>query len=114
MAKYKLQSTGVLREDGAYIPECMENSDWREYQDWIAIEGNTPDPRFSPEEVQANALASIRAQRNMKLLESDFTQLPDAPLTVEQKAAWCAYREALRDFPETCDPVTPVWPVEPV
>jgi hypothetical protein len=37
--------------------------------------------------------------RNEYLKESDWTQLPDADLTASQKAAWAAYRQALRDLP---------------
>lgn len=42
-----------------------------------------------------------RFHRNRLLAESDWTQLPDA--TVD-KAAWAAYRQALRDFPATWTP----------
>ena len=43
----------------------------------------------------------VRANRNALLAQSDWTQLSDAPLTTEQKAAWAEYRQALRDLPET-------------
>ena len=55
--------------------------------------------------------AAVRAERNDKLASSDWTQLADAPV---DKAAWAAYRQALRDitaqagFPWTID-----WPVAP-
>lgn len=32
------------------------------------------------------------------LVDSDYTQLPDAPFTVEQKAEWATYRQELRDL----------------
>jgi len=35
----------------------------------------------------AQALESLRAQRNAKLKETDWTQLPDAPLSAAQKKA---------------------------
>lgn len=38
----------------------------------------------------------IKLWRNFKLAESDWTQLPDAPV---DKAAWATYRQALRDLP---------------
>lgn len=41
----------------------------------------------------------FRKRRSALLAESDWTQLPDAPLTAEQKAEWAAYRQQLRDFP---------------
>ncbi|MGE5552816.1 MAG: tail fiber assembly protein [Betaproteobacteria bacterium] len=63
-------------------------------------------------EREAQALAALRAERDARLAACDWTQLPDVPLTPEQKAAWAAYRQALRDLPETTtDPFNPVWPV---
>jgi len=56
---------------------------------------------------------AIRATRNNLLSISDWTQMTDTPLTPEQKQAWAVYRQQLRDFPETCDPENPVWPVMP-
>lgn len=58
-------------------------------------------------------LQSIRADRTSRLVECDWTQLLDAPLTADQKADWATYRQQLRDFPETCDPTNPVWPTPP-
>jgi hypothetical protein len=46
---------------------------------------------------------SIISARNSKLFTSDWTQLPDAPLSAAKKAEWAAYRQALRDFPDTLD-----------
>lgn len=43
----------------------------------------------------------VRPKRNVLLAQSDWTQLPDAPLTNEQKQAWAEYRQALRDLPAT-------------
>lgn len=60
---------------------------------------------------------NIRAQRERKLLESDWTQFTDAPLTPEQKSAWAAYRQELRNIPETYSSATHpddvVWPTKP-
>lgn len=56
-------------------------------------------------------LEQIRKRRNFLLKESDFSQLPDAP--VVDKTAWIAYRQQLRDFPAVCDPNNPVWPQPP-
>lgn len=52
-------------------------------------------------EAQAQALASLRARRDKALRESDWTQLPDAPVTASERAEWTSYRQALRDLPET-------------
>ena len=42
--------------------------------------------------------ATTRAQRNRMLLSSDWTQVPDSPLTNAEKAAWATYRQSLRDI----------------
>lgn len=54
---------------------------------------------------------SVRDQRNIKLSESDWTQVADAPV---DKQAWAAYRQALRDI--TAQPGFPwdvQWPSQP-
>ena len=38
----------------------------------------------------------LRLHRDRLLAQSDWTQLPDAPV---DKAAWATYRQALRDLP---------------
>lgn len=44
-------------------------------------------------------------KRNALLDHSDWTQMPDSPLSDEKKAEWAEYRQALRDLPED-----PNWP----
>jgi hypothetical protein len=63
----------------------------------------------------ATALAqSVRAERASRLAASDWTQLADADLTADEKAAWKAYRKALRDVTEQPGfPDAIVWPVSP-
>lgn len=61
-----------------------------------------------------NQLDAIRAERNHRIAACDWTQLPDAALAAEQKAAWATYRQALRDLPEAAaDLDNVVWPVQP-
>lgn len=45
----------------------------------------------------------IKARRREMLAECDWTQIPDAALTLEQKSAWSDYRQALRDIPQVFD-----------
>ena len=52
----------------------------------------------------------IRAERNKLLVESDWTQLPDAPVDA---AAWATYRQALRDITDQANPFAIVWPESP-
>jgi hypothetical protein len=42
----------------------------------------------------------IRTPRDQLLTATDWTQLADSPLDDTDKAAWVAYRQALRDIPQ--------------
>jgi hypothetical protein len=48
----------------------------------------------SPEDLAATA----RSKRDALLAASDWTQLPDSPLSADARAAWATYRQALRDI----------------
>ena len=55
--------------------------------------------------------ANIRADRNRRLNESDWTQVEDSPV---DKAAWATYRQALRDVPsQEGFPWNVNWPEQP-
>ena len=55
--------------------------------------------------------AEVRAERNAKLVATDWTQITDA--TVD-KTAWAVYRMMLRDIPEQAGfPNNVVWPDAP-
>jgi hypothetical protein len=43
----------------------------------------------------------IRMVRDNLLVKSDWTQLPDSPLTETRRGEWATYRQALRDILET-------------
>ena len=60
-------------------------------------------------------LRGIRSQRNNLLAQSDWTDLPNAPLTAPKKAEWQTYRQELRDYPAQSDKVStlPEWPTPP-
>ena len=50
--------------------------------------------------IQKANLVEIRAKRNVLLQESDWTQIPDSPLTQVKKDEWKLYRQKLRDMPQ--------------
>lgn len=55
---------------------------------------------------------AVRADRNNRLAQSDWTQLSDSPEA--DKAAWVTYRQALRDVPtQTGFPWEVQWPTKP-
>lgn len=53
-------------------------------------EGWTWDPEL--------VLNQVRQQRDLLLKQTDWTQLPDSPLSDEMKSAWQEYRQTLRDI----------------
>lgn len=61
--------------------------------------------------LDAQQAASVRSQRTQKLVESDWTQVADAPV---DKAAWAVYRQALRDVTTQAGfPWEVEWPTQP-
>jgi hypothetical protein len=81
--------------------------DGRWTQSW-AVRDLTSEEVASRNDAKA---VEIRSERNAKLLESDWTQVADAPV---DKAAWVAYRQALRDVPhQTGFPNLVAWPSPP-
>jgi hypothetical protein len=82
----------------------IETQEWNsESEHWIT----TP----IPDEVFWERL---RGERNFRLMNSDWSQIPDAPLTSAKKAEWALYRQALRDLPaNTEDPKNVTWPLQP-
>ena len=90
------------------IPFDEDNTDYQEYLEWVA-KGNTA------EAVDEDILTwdSIRATRDQILRDTDWTMTSGA--TVDQ-AQWAAYRQVIRDIPQTYKDKTPddvVWPTQP-
>jgi hypothetical protein len=56
----------------------------------------------------------VRTKRNSLLAESDWTQLPDTPLSPEDKSLWVSYRQSLRDVTgQEGFPYNIIWPEAP-
>lgn len=81
----------------------------------FAVVDNRVVAQDPPPPDQDMLLAALRRTRDRLLRDSDFTQIPDAPLSAEERAAWADYRQALRDLPELYgdDPAAAVWPTPP-
>jgi hypothetical protein len=71
----------------------------------------------APEITKEQVDRGMRNLRNYLLLQSDWTQIADAPLTEQKKTAWATYRQELRNVPAVnADVTTPadiIWPVVP-
>lgn len=89
----------------------------------LYIEEADDDTRPTEEELEQQSLdagynlSSInRMIRDNLLAQSDWTQVPDSPLSTEQKTLWATYRTQLRDitshdnWPQLLDED---WPTKP-
>lgn len=64
-----------------------------------------------PEKPETLLAEEIRIKRNRFLFESDWTDLPNAPLSDQEKEEWRLYRQALRDITDQIDfPYLINWP----
>ncbi|WP_119461878.1 tail fiber assembly protein [Rhodospirillaceae bacterium SYSU D60014] len=95
--------------DGAIEVDKATHSEWVQNQEtrrWNAGRLEVCDPP-----VHVPTWEQIRAKRDHLLRQSDWTQVPDAPV---DKEAWATYRQALRDVPQTYDDAAlVVWPERP-
>ena len=117
MAIYKLnqhskesEPSSVTLTDGSGVVLCIpfdpDNSDYQTYLEWVA-DGNTA------EAADGLTWDDIRATRDGILSSTDWTMTTGA--SVDQ-AQWAAYRQSIRDIPQTYSGKTPdevVWPTQP-
>jgi len=60
------------------------------------------------------AINEINLTRLVLLQKSDWTQVPNGPLTAEQQQAWAVYRQELRDITSQSGyPFNVIWPTPP-
>lgn len=115
-------SNSVLQRVREIAPTISSKGQWE--QRWEVVDSfsdYTDDEGVlhTKAEQEAAALAQrdaeqsqvIRTDRNKRLADCDWTQVADAPV---DKAAWAAYRQALRDITTQAGfPWTVTWPEQP-
>ena len=69
-------------------------------------------PNF-PDATDEQKLEQVRLWRNDELILTDWTILPDSPLSETDKTSWTTYRQELRDLPATIDISNPNIPSRP-
>jgi hypothetical protein len=63
---------------------------------------------------ETKLILQIMQQRNSLLIGSDWTQIPNGPLTIETQEQWAVYRQQLRDITSQSGyPFNVVWPTQP-
>lgn len=68
------------------------------------------------EVVKATQRVILRGERNRLLDQVDLVYCNAerwSAMTPAMQQAWREYKQALRDFPETCNPLNPQWPIQP-
>ena len=117
MAKYKLleyngQTVAILQQEDTpkniliSIPLDQDNTQYQEYLEWAKTNTTETDDI-------SLTWDDIRATRDGILQSTDWTMTTGA--TVDQ-AQWAAYRQVIRDIPQTYKDKTPddvVWPTQP-
>lgn len=53
---------------------------------------------YTPPYISGTNESLVRQLRNQLLIGTDWTQVPDSPLTDAKKAEWATYRQQLRDM----------------
>lgn len=129
---YKIGTGRVISGGTAHNPAQLETLDtkvllgeiyssgWIDDSGWHPVPGDAPSPwhefdfttkQWVDQRTLDEAWTTVRFERDRRLLASDWTQLPDVPLTT--KEAWAVYRQALRDITLQPDPFNIAWPVAP-
>ena len=102
--------TAMIPEGGFYVEGHQHTLS-------TCVNGTLQIPTESEIETEQNllTLSVFREFRNKLLAKSDWTQVPDSPLSDSKKTEWQTYRQALRDMPsqEGFDPLNPTYPTEP-
>jgi len=105
-----LIEVGTAHENGYYengvhhpLPEPPSTHHIFDYATKQWVDPRTPETEW----------VQVRALRNQKLRDTDWTQIPDSPFAAQQRQQWVQYRQALRDVTNQQDPFNIVWPVAP-
>lgn len=78
--------------DGEFVIDGVADDATKRIIDGVIVD--------KPIQVTYISIDEIRFQRDILIAKTDWTQLPDAPLTTAQKAKYKSYRTALRDLPQ--------------
>ena len=108
-----VMQSGVEQIDGQWFTKFVLGPVFNDRTD---DEGNVITAETQEAEYRAriddNQAKSVRADRNKRLVEKDWTQLDDSPQG--NKLAWAIYRQALRDLPQQQGfPWDVQWPTRP-
>ena len=95
-----------------FKPQFITFEYWDEYGNQYAdiVDGT---PFVDRPYTEAEAMHALRTERNLRLENSDYTQLSDVNLTEAQVEAWRVYRQELRDITDGLVWNVTQWPTKP-
>lgn len=92
----------------------LVNGQWTDTWSETAVHDDPTQQTICEDELLESQWDRVRNQRDILLTETDYTQLPDTPITEASKLEFQSYRQALRDLTLQSDPYNIVWPIMPI
>jgi hypothetical protein len=96
-----------------YDPKSITFSYFDDYGEAYAVPPEGADVEERPF-TETEAMDALRSVRNTKLVDCDYTQLPDVGLDAVTVEAWRVYRQQLRDITDGLVWNVTTWPAKPV
>ncbi len=90
-----------IPQDGEFIVEGYCSEPDKQIIDGVISDLDIDDYEMTDSEKRQIFRQELRGLRDKYLQESDWTQVPDSPLSDELKQKYSEYRQQLRDLPET-------------
>lgn len=89
----------LISESDEKANEYSEVANWCDANGYMIVEnGLYYEVQLVPAPTEDELKAQVRSIRDSYLQYYDFTQLPDAPFTTEEKQIYANYRQYLRDY----------------
>ena len=112
----RIHITEELADEGLWIrTHYWKDGAWKTREDADTLYNTWKDESWVFD--SAKFMEELRRLRNIKLFQSDWTQIGDNKLSMSKKGEWTEYRQALRDVPANNSSVTDMdkvsWPTEP-
>ena len=82
--------------DGEFVMEGLANPELERIDNGIVVSKSSDE---LDAKVASEFMFNLKSLRNSLLLNTDWTQVSDSPLSDEEKSKWATYRQQLRDLP---------------
>ena len=112
----RIHITEELADEGLWIrTHYWKDGAWKTREDADTLYNTWKDESWVFD--SAKFMEELRRLRNIKLFQSDWTQIGDNKLSMSKQGEWSTYRQALRDVPANNSRVTDLsqvsWPTAP-